>query len=59
MYGDQPAPELTSPGKYCALSVLAVIVELAKILLNDWINKNPADDNAKELLEEILQLESS
>ena len=31
----------------------------AKILLNDWINKNPADDNAKELLEEILQLESS
>ena len=31
----------------------------AKILLNDWIKKNPADDNAKELLEEILQLESS
>ena len=31
----------------------------AKILLNDWINKNPADDNAKELLEEILKLESS
>ena len=31
----------------------------AKILLNDWINKNPADDNAKELLEEILQLETS
>ena len=31
----------------------------AKILLNDWINKNPDDDNAKELLEEILQLESS
>ena len=31
----------------------------AKILLNDWINKNPADDNAKELFEEILQLESS
>jgi tetratricopeptide (TPR) repeat protein len=31
----------------------------AKILLNDWINKNPADNNAKELLEEILQLESS
>ena len=31
----------------------------AKILLNDWIGKNPADDNAKELLEEILQLESS
>jgi len=31
----------------------------AKILLNDWINQNPADNNAKELLEEILQLESS
>ena len=31
----------------------------AKILLNDWIDKNPADDNAKELLEEILQIESS
>ena len=31
----------------------------AKILLTDWIQKNPADDNAQELLEEILQLESS
>ena len=31
----------------------------AKILLTDWIKKNPADDNAKELLDEILQLESS
>jgi len=31
----------------------------AKILLTDWINKNPADDNAKELLDEIFQLESS
>ena len=31
----------------------------AKILLTDWIQKNPTDDNAQELLEEILQLESS
>ena len=30
----------------------------AKILLTDWIKKNPADDNAQELLDEILQLES-
>ncbi len=31
----------------------------AKILLTDWIKENPADDNAKELLDEILQLEPS
>jgi len=31
----------------------------AKTLLDDWINKNPGDENAKELLSEILQLESS
>ena len=31
----------------------------AKILLNNWIEKNPSDDNAQELLDEILQLESS
>ena len=30
----------------------------AKILLTDWIKKNPTDDNAQELLDEILQLES-
>ena len=31
----------------------------AKILLTDWIQKNPTDDNAQELFDEILQLESS
>ena len=31
----------------------------AKILLNNWIEKNPSDDNAQGLLDEILQLESS
>ena len=31
----------------------------AKALLREWINKNPADDNAEQLLDEIIQLESS
>ncbi len=31
----------------------------AKILLEEWIDKNPADNNAQQLLEEIILLESS
>ena len=30
----------------------------AKILLEEWIDKNPADNNAQQLLEEIILLES-
>ena len=29
-------------------------VDEAKILLNNWIEKNPSDDNAQKLLDEIL-----
>ncbi len=38
---------------------MATILIRNCIPLNDWIKKNPSDDNAQELLEEILQLESS
>jgi hypothetical protein len=31
----------------------------AKILLEEWIDKNPADNNAQQLLEEIILLEST
>ena len=33
--------------------------EEAKILLKEWIDKNPLDDNAQKLLDEIILLESS
>tara|TARA_S200000501_G_scaffold374819_1_gene425276 strand:+ start:320 stop:3199 length:2880 start_codon:yes stop_codon:yes gene_type:complete len=33
--------------------------EEAKFLLEEWIDKNPADNNAQQLLEEIILLESS
>jgi hypothetical protein len=31
----------------------------AKTLLQEWIKKNPSDNNAQQLLEEIILLESS